>query len=190
MKIAACGAHGHAARVIILRHLLAILLLPTMVVVVVPWWLVRASIPANGLTAAPAPATILPALLGVLIFLVGFGLFVSCVWLFARVGRGTLAPWDPTTRLVVRGPYRRVRNPMISGVAFMLAGEALLFWSVPLAVWLALFVAINHVYFLAVEEPGLLDRFGKEYARYRATVPRWIPRWRPRPDDEREAGDG
>ena len=79
---------------------------------------------------------------------------------------------------------------MISGVAFMLAGEALLFWSVPLAVWLALFVAINHVYFLAVEEPGLLDRFGKEYARYRATVPRWIPRWRPRPDDEREAGDG
>lgn len=160
-----------------------------MVVVVVPWWLVRASSPANGGTAAPPAATILPALLGVLVFLVGFGLFLSCVWLFAWVGRGTLAPWDPTTRLVVRGPYRRVRNPMISGVAFMLAGEALLFWSVALAAWLALFVAINHVYFLTVEEPGLLKRFGGEYARYRAAVPRWIPRWRPRPDDRREAGD-
>ena len=169
---------------IVLRHLLAILLLPTLVVVVVPWWLVRAPLPAGGATPAPAPAAILPALLGVLVFLVGFGLFVSCVWLFARVGQGTLAPWDPTRRLVVRGPYRRVRNPMIAGVAFMLAGEALLFWSGRLAAWLALFVAVNHVYFLAVEEPGLLRRFGAEYARYRSAVPRWIPRWRPRSDEQ------
>ncbi len=29
------------------------------------------------------------------------------------------APWDPTQRLVVRGVYRYVRNPMISGVVLI-----------------------------------------------------------------------
>ena len=42
--------------------------------------------------------------------------------------------------------------------------------------WLLLFVAINHTYFLLLEEPGLVARFGEEYERYRAAVPRWLPR--------------
>ena len=49
--------------------------------------------------------------------------------LFATVGQGTPAPWDPPQKLVVRGPYRHVRNPMISSVLLMLAGEALLYQS-------------------------------------------------------------
>ena len=51
------------------------------------------------------------------------------VALFARVGEGTLAPWDPTRRLVVESPYRRVRNPMISAVLAVLTGEALVLGS-------------------------------------------------------------
>jgi protein-S-isoprenylcysteine O-methyltransferase Ste14 len=44
------------------------------------------------------------------------------------------------------------------------------------------FFAINHVYFLVSEEPGLVKRFGAEYREYAQHVPRWIPRitsWRP-----------
>jgi protein-S-isoprenylcysteine O-methyltransferase Ste14 len=63
---------------------------------------------------------------GAAVFLGGLALFVRCVALFAREGRGTIMPWDPTQRLVVRGPYRHVRNPMISSVLFMVAGQALL----------------------------------------------------------------
>ena len=55
----------------------------------------------------------------------GFALPVWTVKLFVTVGQGTLAPWDPTSKLVVRGPYSHVRNPMITGVACILAGEAL-----------------------------------------------------------------
>jgi protein-S-isoprenylcysteine O-methyltransferase Ste14 len=98
------------------------------------------------------------------------------VLLFARVGRGTLAPWDPTRRLVIVGPYRHVRNPMITGVGSMLAGEMLYSHSPRIAAWLLLFVAINHAYFLLLEEPGLAVRFGEEYERYRLNVPRWLPR--------------
>jgi protein-S-isoprenylcysteine O-methyltransferase Ste14 len=160
-----------------LRHVVSILLLPFMVVAVVPVWLLRSWQHADVRWQEPLLVHGGRAA-GVLTFVVGFLLFAWSVALFARVGQGTLAPWDPTRRLVAVGPYRHVRNPMISGVAAMLAGEALFFGSAVLAAWSALFVAINHAYFLVSEEPGLERRFGSAYADYRRTVPRWLPRIR------------
>lgn len=160
---------------LVLRHLLAVLLLPFVMVVVVPAWLLD---PAGGgarWSAEPLPEWAWHAAGGAL-FVCGFALFAWCVLLFARVGRGTLAPWDPTRELVAAGPYRHVRNPMIGGVALMLAGEALVTRAWPLAGWAALFVAVNHAYFVGVEEPGLERRFGEPYRAYRAAVPRWLPR--------------
>ena len=118
-------------------------------------------------------------LLGAALFVCGFALFGWCVSLFARVGQGTLAPWDPTQKLVAVGPYRHVRNPMISGVAAMLLGEALTFGSWLLALWFLAFVLVNHVYFAFSEEPGLERRFGASYLAYKANVPRWLPRLTP-----------
>ena len=117
--------------------------------------------------------------LGVALVAAGLGLLAQTIALFATVGRGTLAPWDPTERLVVHGPYRRTRNPMISGVLCVLLGEALAFGSWPLLGWFALVLAVNAVWFPLVEEPGLRRRFGDDYEAYRAAVPRWIPRLRP-----------
>jgi len=160
------------------RHLLSILVLPFMMVVVIPRWLFRGwamsdtrwqdgAIAASGLVA------------GALIFVAGFVFFGWCVWLFARVGKGTLAPWDPSQRLIAVGPYRYVRNPMITGVLTMLVGESVLLGSRVLALWTATFFLINVVYFLILEEPGLESRFGDEYRRYKSAVPRWIPRRTP-----------
>ena len=151
------------------RHLAAVLLCPGAVAVVVPALIVW----STGSRIEPL------GLLGLPLIALGLLLVVSTVRLFATVGRGTLAPWDPTTRLVVRGPYRYVRNPMISGVLFVLLGEAALFGSEALLVWFGLVLAVNAVYMPLVEEPGLQGRFGEEYERYRADVPRWIPRLRP-----------
>ena len=122
------------------------------------------------------------AVAGALLAAAGLGMLAWTVTLFIRIGRGTLAPWDPTRKLVVRGPYAHVRNPMITGVLAILVGEALAFGARSLWTWAALFVAINHVYFLVSEEPGLADRFGAEYDEYKRHVPRWLPRlsaWRP-----------
>jgi len=101
----------------VLRHLVAIGLLPGMVAGVIPAAIVW------GDEVARLPQS----LLGTVVILLGLALIAQTVALFARVGRGTLAPWDPTERLVVRGPYRRVRNPMISGVLTVLLGETLRF---------------------------------------------------------------
>ena len=145
------------------------MLLPGTVAIVIPAvvvWLGGANI---------EPVT---AVIGALLIAIGLALVAWTVRLFAGVGQGTLAPWDPTSTLVVRGPYRYVRNPMITGVATILAGEALLFRSWGLVVEIAIFVVVNALYFPLVEEPGLRRRFGAEYEEYRARVPRWLPRVR------------
>jgi protein-S-isoprenylcysteine O-methyltransferase Ste14 len=79
----------------------------------------------------------------------------------------------------VRGPYRHLRHPMISGVALILTGESLLLGSAGIAIWLAAFAAVNAVYLPLVEEPALVRRFGADYQLYMANVGRWIPRPRP-----------
>ena len=121
------------------------------------------------------PAT---AVLGACAIAAGLGLVAWTIALFVRLGRGTLAPWDPTSRLVVQGPYRYVRNPMITGVGTILAGEAIFFRSWGIAIQLAVFAVVNAIYFPLVEEPGLRRRFGAEYEEYCARVPRWVPRVR------------
>ena len=163
----------------ILRHLLSILLLPFVMAVVVPRWIVVSCAASDTRWAGDAALAWLGRGAGALLFLAGFGLFAWCVALFARVGQGTLAPWDPTRRLVAVGPYRYMRNPMISGVLAMISGQALLLGSRAVAAWAAAFLVINQVYFLVLEEPGLERRFGEGYLRYKAAVPRWLPRRTP-----------
>lgn len=109
----------------------------------------------------------------------GLVLFSWCVGLFAQVGHGTLAPWDPTRKLVAVGPYRYVRNPMIGGVFAVLLGLALIWGSWVVGVWVLLFGLVNHTYFIFSEEPGLERRFGHSFLTYKANVPRWIPRSKP-----------
>ena len=161
----------------LLRHLLAITLLPFMVVVIIPAWLLN-NVAGETRGSEPLLMGWLLRAIGLMLFAAGFGLFSWCVSLFACVGRGTLAPWDPTHNLVAVGPYRYVRNPMISGVVAMLLGEALLWGSVALGLWACAFIAINHVYFILLEEPGLEQLFGESYRAYKATIPRLIPRLR------------
>jgi len=162
----------------IARHLLSVLLLPFMVVVVIPRWLLRAWAMADT-HWTPGAIAVAGEIAGALVFLAGFALFAWCLSLFARVGGGTLAPWDPTRRLVVVGPYRYVRNPMISAVITMLIGESVLHGSRVLALWTAVFFLLNGVFFVIFEEPDLERRFGDEYRRYKSAVPRWIPRLTP-----------
>jgi protein-S-isoprenylcysteine O-methyltransferase Ste14 len=135
-------------------------------------------IPALILSFEGADIQPVTAVLGAGAIAIGLGLVAWTITLFVRVGRGTLAPWDPTSRLVVQGPYRYVRNPMITGVGTILAGEALFFRSWGIAIQLAVFAVVNAIYFPLVEEPGLRRRFGAEYEEYCARVPRWLPRVR------------
>jgi protein-S-isoprenylcysteine O-methyltransferase Ste14 len=158
------------------RQLLS-LIFPVTVVIIIPFLLVGHFRPFRAEVHLPLPVVQIP--LGSLLFCGGLALLVITVRLLARKGRGTLAPWDPTRKLVTDGIYRYVRNPMISGVLFMLMGETVLCCSWSLLVWALAFAAVNTVYFRLSEEPGLAARFGEEYLVYKHNVPRWIPRLTP-----------
>ena len=158
----------------ILKHLRDIILLPFTVTFIVPYLLYVYEV-KDGLI----PHSVGIKLTGWLIAVAGSALFVYTVFLFKIIGQGTLAPWQPTQKLIVEGPYRYCRNPMILGVFFMLIGEGLMLYSVNIIAWSVLFFIINTFYFILFEEPGLMQRFGSDYHRYKKHVPRWFPRLTP-----------
>ena len=159
------------------KHLRTILLLPGMVTLAIPATiLLLTGTDTLGLWRTfPASRVVLP-ILGVACLGSGLVLVVSTIRLFVAVGEGTIAPWDPTQRLVIRGVYRHVRNPMITGVCFVLLGEALLAASLPLLGLFAFGVIIDVIYIPMSEEPGLARRFGDDYLENKRNVPRWVPR--------------
>jgi len=164
------------------RQARAIAVLPGNVTIVVPGLILALLDGPRVGWGLGAVGAILVALAGLALIGAGFAIWLWTVLLLSRLGRGTLAAWDPTSRLVVAGPYRYMRNPMISAVATLLLGEAVLFGSIWILAWAGSFIAINFTYFLLVEEPGLERRFGDEYRAYRRAVPRWLPRrepWQP-----------
>lgn len=158
-------------------------MLPITVTGLIPLLLISTTKTINIGWGLPSPTHLLPILLGLMLIAGGLGLMIMTIRMFITIGKGTLAPWDPTRRLVVVGIYRYVRNPMISGVCAVVLGEAVLFGSLPLLTWALIVIAVNLVYIPLSEEPGLRKRFGAEYDEYARSVPRWIPRrtpWTPR----------
>jgi protein-S-isoprenylcysteine O-methyltransferase Ste14 len=163
----------------VLKQIRAVVMLPFAVTVVVPALLVYLTDSAG---MAWSVSETWDAGLYILSFMfIASGLFLGfqTVMLFAKEGEGTLAPWDPTRKLVILGPYRYVRNPMISGAFCILIGEVLLLGSVYVLCWLLFFMVANFIYIPVSEEPGLAQRFGADYALYKKHVPRWIPRRTP-----------
>ncbi len=158
----------------LLRHAFAIAVLPFTVTVLVPLWLARRY--SVSLAFPDSFFGSLGVAAGLALLAIGVTLFVACLRRFAGEGQGTLAPWDPPRELVVTGPYRWVRNPMISGVIAVLLAEAFLLRSAPHLGWAVVFAGINLAYIPLVEEPDLQRRFGDSYRRYRENVPRVVPR--------------
>lgn len=156
----------------------SIVLLPGNALVIIPLivlWATRGTVYAHRVST---PAEIL-FWIGLALVSLGLALSICTARLFLKYGDGTPAPWDPPKKLVIRGPYRYVRNPMITSVLISLIAEAIFFHSWPLLVWMGVFLLGNMIYFPLVEEKGLAKRFGEDYGEYRLNVPRWLPRLTP-----------
>ena len=167
-----------------LEHLKSILALPFMVLIVVPTiiYFSTANWSFNPISNLNNSVVFI---FGLILLLLGFFLLIKSIILFVKIGNGTLAPWNPTRNIVVKGLYRHFRNPMISGVVLILFAESFLLISMAILFLAVFFFIANHVYFILKEEPDLVIRFEDEYIEYKKNVPRWIPRlkgWYPEND--------
>ena len=154
----------------LLFSFLFLIVAPGTIAGLVPWWL-------TSWRFLPGPLAL--RVLGLVLIAGGGYLLLECFGRFAVQGHGTPAPIAPPDRLVVTGPYRRVRNPMYVAVVALILGQVALFADLRLApyaivVWLAF-----HLFVLIYEEPTLRRAFPQDYAAYTAAVPRWRPRLRP-----------
>jgi len=116
-----------------------------------------------------------PQLAGLIVGAAGAAVAVWCIVTFAFLGRGTPAPFDPPRRLVVRGPYRYVRNPMYLGAGLALAGAALFYEAGTLWAYTGGFLVLTHLFVVLYEEPTLRRTFGENYETYCRQVRRWWP---------------
>ncbi len=115
-----------------------------------------------------------------LLFALSAIVYLHCVWLFAVKGRGTPAPIDPPKRLVQRGIYGWVRNPMDLSLLTLVGSEALFFWSIHISLYFLCLVCAVHLLVVLYEESALSYQFGALYEDYKRAAPRWLPR-KPRP---------
>lgn len=124
----------------------------------------------------PWRASVLLAVIGVLIMIAGTAVLLNAFVRFAWEGRGTPAPVAPTEELVITGPYRWVRNPMYLAVVAVIIGQALLLRQASLLIYAAVVAAAFVAFVKLYEERVLAERYGEVYRSYQATVSGWIPR--------------
>lgn len=156
---------------LLLKNVLFTLVVPGTVAVYVPL-LIAADLP---------PASGLRFLVALVLLAAGSAIYAWCVWDFAAFGRGTPAPIDAPKRLVVRGLYRYVRNPMYVGVLTVISGWIVMFRATALLAYALCVWLFVHLFVILYEERRLGQLFGAEYHDYCARVGRWLPRFRRRP---------
>ena len=109
--------------------------------------------------------------------------FLLVIWsvrtFYTKGGEVTPGPWRPISNLIISGPYRYVRNPMILGVVNLLLFESALFTSISFLLWATVFFVGNIIYFKTFEERELIKRFGTDYENYKNEVPMLFPKFTP-----------
>ncbi len=110
--------------------------------------------------------------IGVPLVLGGGVLAVAAERAFKRVGTN-VPPWRPALALATSGPYAYIRNPMYVGLILLLAGIAAALASDWLVILLVPTALVLHFGVVRREERYLEAKFGEDYRRYKASVPRY-----------------
>jgi protein-S-isoprenylcysteine O-methyltransferase Ste14 len=115
----------------------------------------------------------LALLVGLTFVAIGFALAAFSVRNFRRAGT-TVVPGEPSTALVVTGPYHVTRNPIYIGLVLIYFGLAVILTSLWVLLLLIPVLAILQRGVVEREEEYLERQFGEAYRKYQARVPRWL----------------
>jgi len=152
----------------------------TVFLFVIPWSLVR----LQHSLGMPSVHCAVCGIVGAICFVSGSALALCSDYFMARYGQGTPFPFDTSRNLVVKGPYRHVRNPMAISGFMQTAGIGLYFGSVLVLLHVAAGVFVWNHFVRPWEEANLAVRYGGEYLRYWRSVRCWTPRLSPYRENE------
>jgi protein-S-isoprenylcysteine O-methyltransferase Ste14 len=102
--------------------------------------------------------------------------FLLAAWAMGTMMRaGTpVEPWEPTERIVARGPYRFSRNPIYVSMLLLFLAVAVVVDSPWFYLALPALFLLLHTGVVLREERYLGLKFGEEYAAYTRRVRRWL----------------
>lgn len=132
------------------------------------WWLQRVwPLAWPGMNDAPAKV------IGWAFIVGGFGI---AIWALVTMLRSSaeFRPHAQATVLVTSGPFRRFRNPMYLGYAFVLLGLADSAQNLWIVIMTPVFAAAVTWLAILPEERHLEARFGDAYREYKARSRRWL----------------
>ena len=112
-------------------------------------------------------------LIGLLPLILGLGIALWGVRLFAKVGTN-IVPFTESTALVTDGAFAYSRNPMYLGMVLVLLGVAFLLDRASPWLVLAPFILVIRLKFIQFEEPLMEQTFGEDYVTYKSSVRRWL----------------
>jgi protein-S-isoprenylcysteine O-methyltransferase Ste14 len=114
---------------------------------------------------------------GIAFIAFGLGAITYSTTLHIKTGRKSPLPViEKPKQFIATGLYKYSRNPMYLTETFTFLGLFLIFGSVLLLLYAAIFFLIANLLVVYFEEPELRRLFGKEYIGYTKKVPRWIPK--------------
>ena len=121
------------------------------------------------LTACPVIRLAVGLILGITSITIG----VTSLWKLKQANTAR-DPLQPTTSIVVDGPFRFSRNPLYVALLIFIAG-----WSFNFATWWPLIlipiIALTLHYAVVIPEENYLEgKFGDDYLKYKTRVRRWL----------------
>ena len=120
-----------------------------------------------------APGSSLRIAAGVAVICGGVAILGSALFIFRRTGQHP-DPRTPTPTIARSGPYRFTRNSMYLGMSLVQLGIGVALGNAWVVLLLVPLVVLIHYRAILPEERYLEDKFGGEYASFKASVRRWI----------------
>jgi len=113
-------------------------------------------------------------LIGLLLIILGLIIALTASLTFIKFGKGTPAITEPPKKLVIKGLYKRTRNPIYVAHLLIYLGLFISFGHILLfSLFIIGFITLQ-LYIIKIEEPLLGKRYGQDYLKYTKIVPRWL----------------
>jgi protein-S-isoprenylcysteine O-methyltransferase Ste14 len=166
----------------ILQHILGYIIGGSIALILIPYGIFRASRSLDHLTYIQLiPFSTLRYIISIILLVFGLLFALWSIIIQNIIGKGgplevvNIEISPKTQNLVVTGPYRYTRNPMLFGACIFYYAVAIYLNSIVALVIVTLFMIFMLIFVKLTEERRLLKEFGSEYEEYRQKVSMFVP---------------